>query len=54
MDSEFLVDEEMEPDPELNRITKIVQKHEIELSKAWHYYFKGTDGNGSGTKRTRH
>jgi uncharacterized protein DUF4160 len=40
---------------ELNRIADIARKHEAELSKAWHDYFKRSDGNGgSGSERSRH
>jgi len=39
---------------ELNRIAGIVQKHEAELSKAWHDYFKHPSGNGGGSERSRH
>lgn len=38
----------------LNRIAGIVQKHEAELSKAWHDYFKHPPGNGGGSERSRH
>jgi Domain of unknown function (DUF4160) len=40
---------------ELNRIADIARKHEAELSKAWHDYFKRSDGNGGrGSERSRH
>jgi uncharacterized protein DUF4160 len=40
---------------ELKRIADIARKHEAELSKAWHDYFKRSDGNGSGgSERPRH
>lgn len=39
---------------ELNRVADIVRKHETELSKAWHAYFKRTNGSGGGPKRSRH
>jgi hypothetical protein len=38
---------------ELNRIAEIIRKHEAELSKAWHDYFK-PDGTGGGPERSRH
>ena len=39
---------------ELKRIAEIARKHEAELSKAWHDYFKRSDGNGGGSERSRH
>jgi len=39
---------------ELNRIADIARKHEAELSKAWHDYFKHSDGNSGGSERSRH
>jgi hypothetical protein len=39
---------------ELNRIAGIVRKHEAELSKAWHDYFKRGNGNGSRQERSGH
>jgi len=40
---------------ELNRIADIARKHEAELSKAWHDYFKRSDGSGGrGSERSRH
>ena len=42
-------------DTELNRIADIARKHEDELSKAWHEYFKRSNGNGrGGSERARH
>jgi hypothetical protein len=42
-------------DTELNRVADIARKHEVELSKAWHDYFKRSNGNGSGgSERARH
>jgi hypothetical protein len=35
-------------DKELNRIADITRKHEAELSKAWHDYFRRSDDNDSG------
>jgi len=39
---------------ELNRIGGIVRKHEAELSKAWHDYFKRGTGNSGGQERSGH
>jgi Domain of unknown function (DUF4160) len=39
---------------ELKRIADIARKHEAELSKAWHDYFKRSDANGGGSERPRH
>jgi len=41
-------------DTELDRIADIARKHEAELSKAWHDYFKHSDGNSGGSERSRH
>jgi hypothetical protein len=39
---------------ELNRIADIARKHEAEVSKAWHDYFKRSDCNGGGgSERSR-
>ena len=38
---------------ELNRIADIARKHEAELLKAWHDYFKHSDGNSGGSERSR-
>jgi len=40
-------------DTELNRIADIARKHEAELSKAWHDYFKRSDDNDGGSERSR-
>jgi len=39
---------------ELNRIAKIIRKHEADLAKAWHDYFERTTGGGGGPDRSRH
>ena len=41
-------------DTELDRIADIARKHEAELLKAWHDYFKHSDGNSGGSERSRH
>jgi Domain of unknown function (DUF4160) len=38
---------------ELNRIAAITREHEEALAKAWHDYFKRSDGNGRGVRRSR-
>jgi hypothetical protein len=39
---------------ELKRIIRIIQEHKAALAKAWHDYFKRSDRNGGGEKRSGH